>query len=229
MAKFEEELKQIEIFERFPNLIPHVSNNYGNGKHKKLLLVWESYYDSWDLLKDKSVDDWYKDEDTPQLWESYPKKAGKHWNFKCKIDKDGCDKSGGTFLNPEEVLKTVEKEDPYSYCAGYNYFLRPAPEAITLNIKEIDEKYAFEAFKKIVDIIKPDMIAFFSKKSYNSFKKYRAKQEAAELALLNDTKLFENIKIKAVQHPACAWWNKKSGKESKMTGRERFENFIINW
>jgi hypothetical protein len=216
MENFEEKLKNIEIFKRFPNLIPHVSENYGNGTHKKLLLVWESYYDSWDLLKSKTAENWYNDDDITKLWENGNVKD--HWNFKCKIDKDGCDKSGGTFLNPETVLKEVEKNNPYTYCAGYNYFLRPAPKAISLNVKEIDEKYAFDAFKEIVETINPDMIVFFSKKAYSSFKK--AKKER------NDTKSFSNIEIEAIQHPSCAWWNTESGKDKK-TGRTRFKDFII--
>jgi hypothetical protein len=215
METLEQKLKEIKFFTRFPNLIPHLSDNYGNGTHKKMLLVWESYYDSWNLLKSKTAESWYNDDDIPKLWEQT--KVKDHWNFKCKIDKNGCDKNSGTFLNPEKVLKNFEKNDPYSYCAGYNYFLRPAPEAKTLKIEKIDEEYAFDAFKEIVEIIQPDMIAFFSKKAYSSFKEYR-----------KDIKSFDNIKIKAVQHPACVWWNKKSG-NPKMNGRERFEKFIEKW
>lgn len=221
MTKFErelkeKELKEIEVFKRFPDLIPYVPENYGE-KHKKMLLVWESYYDSWDLLKDKSVEDWYKDADTPKLWELYPSKAGRHWNFKCKINKDGCDKNGGTFLNPERVLEKFEKEDPYNYCAGYNYFLRPALKATTLKNTEKDNEEAFKAFQEIVKVIKPDMIAFLSKKAYKSFTK-----------CCKNTHFDEKIDIQSFVHPASAWWYRKSGK-SKDTGEERFEKFIKKW
>jgi len=210
---YKTQLLEIEAFKRFPSLIPHVSENYNNGKYRKLFLVWESYYDTQDKGKEyyENREKWYNlngscsNDEMHELWKKNDWR--KYWNFECKIDKNGCNKNGATFLNPERELKKFSDEkDSYSFCTGYNYFLRPASPKQTgkqqrfiFTPKKEDHEYAFNAFCKIIEVIKPELIVFFSSKARDSFKKQKKK---------NNSK-FSDIRIKYFQHPSSPWWHRK--------------------
>jgi len=223
--RFAEQLLEIKAFKRFPWFIPYVPKDYDNG-YKKLLLVWESYYHTKGEgeLYEKARE-WYdldkKDESNKEMLALWEKEKNnywkKHWNFKCKIDKNGYDKKGSTFLNPERVLKEISGSgDPYGFCAGYNYFLRPAPpkekkKRYEFKREDADEKYAFDAFCEIVRVIKPEFIVFFSKKARESFEKMLEK---------NNKNI--NVPIKNLKHPSSSWWYRKNCPQELKT-------FLSNW
>lgn len=221
--EIEVEGKKLQIFDRFPNFIPYVGGEYGrDDKHKKLLLIWESYYDTTGKTTkyDKDVRGWYVSEKKDiidnyfcKLFKDGSESYNNHWNFASKMYEKGIDRKSPTFQNAEKILdKFSMDKNSFKYCAGYNYYLRPASNSSSIKSNNLDEEVAREALKAIIQELKPDVVIFFSKKANASFKPYRVE--------------LEPIKYKAFVHPASAWWNRKSGKEPQKTGKQRFEEFI---
>jgi hypothetical protein len=209
--------KRFLIFERFPDLVPFVGDEYGCSKYKKILLIWESYYDK-DGKEDiiKCPNSWYFEAKVDKIKEILGNKTNdyKRWlNFARKMHEKGEDRKSLTFKNIEKILNTFSgDENSFRYCAGYNYYLRPASNSSSIIADKLDEEIAAKTLEKIIDILKPDVVVFLSKKANTSFKTYKTK--------------FPTIKFKSFVHPASAWWNKKSGKDPKKSGKERFEKFI---
>lgn len=113
------------IFERFPELIPAVGDNYwrSDGKHKKLLLLGESNYFPAKLEAESVFRDpekWYKGAETDKLIPESMKTAVNNWkdyktfNRVYKVMDEELDKNG------------IEYLPKYGESAFYNYFLRPA-------------------------------------------------------------------------------------------------------
>ena len=215
--EIEVEGKKLLVFERFPNFIPYIGEEYGSGNHKKLLLIWESYYTTKsvpEILEKPSS--WYfdaKDDEIEKIFGNKKNHYEHHWNFASKMHKDGIDRKSPTFQNVEKILdKFSIDKNSFKYCAGYNYYLRPALDSSSIKSDKLDEEVARETLKAIIQVLEPDAVIFFSKKANASFKPYRVE--------------LEHIKYKAFVHPASAWWNRKSGKEPQKTGKKRFEEFI---
>lgn len=209
-------VKGIRIFDRFPNFSPFVGDKYGSDESKKLLLIWESYYTTKSALPIlKSSERWYFDSQNDEVQKLFGNKTNdyeRHWNFASKMHEEGVDRKSPTFQNIEKVLDKYSKEKKsFKYCAGYNYYLRPALKASSIRSDKLDEKVAAETLKAVIKELNPNTVIFFSKKANASFKPHREE--------------FENVKFKAFVHPASPWWNRKSGKEQK-SGKERFEEFI---
>ncbi len=225
-----ENLKQIEIevnskrfliFERFPDFAPFVGGEYGCSKYKKILLIWESYYDKngkKEIIK--CPNRWYFDAGIDEIKKIFGDKTNDYerWlNFARKMHEKGKDRESLTFKNVEKILnKFSGDENSFRYCAGYNYYLRPASNSSSIKADKLDEEIAAKTLEKIIDILKPDVVVFLSKKANTSFKTYFKTYKNK----------FSTIQFKSFVHPACAWWNRKSGKEPKKSGEERFEEFI---
>ena len=106
---------------------------------------------------------------------------------------DGRDRKSCTFANVANVFKEFipKGEDPFRYCAGYNFYLRPAKEMESIKDKPINRKIAAKTLRKVIDILNPEYVVFLSKKSYGVFKKKcnlgGAQQEEGEhVAVLRD-------------------------------------------
>ncbi len=210
--------KRLPIFERFPDFVPFVGDEYSNNNYKKLLLIWESYYDTAKPVKEtiKCPNSWYFEAEVDEIKKILGNETNDYnrWlNFARKMHEKGKDRNSPTFNKVEEILnKFSGDKNSFKYCAGYNYYLRPALDSSSIKTDELDEEIAAKTLEKIIDILKPDAVVFLSKKANTSFKTYKNK--------------FPTIKFKSFVHPASAWWNKKSGKEPKKSGKERFEKFI---
>ena len=228
---FSEQLRQIKIdvndnhqkfavFERFSDFAPFVAEHYGSDK--KILLIWESYYTtsskSWDIIN--FPEKWYFD--SPQADIDGIKEFAKvkekeeycrHWNFASKMHPKGIDRKSRTFSNVENILKKYfpKEKNPFEFCAGYNFYLRPAETSKTIGEKSIDNEIAAKTLKEVIRILTPEYVVFFSKKSYEEFKDYK--------------KEFPTVVFKAFTHPACRWWNKAYGKE-RQSGKDRFKDFL---
>lgn len=214
-----EKNREFAVFERFPDFVPYIAKGYGNSK--KILLIWESYYasykDSIEIVK--SPEKWYFDapqESIDKLKEFVKEKTEehrRHWNFASKIHPDGRDRKSRTFTNVANVFKEFipKGKDPFSYCAGYNFYLRPAKGAKSINDKGIDKQIAVETLKSVINTLEPQYVIFFSKKSYEAFKCHKNE--------------FQSVTFKQFSHPACPWWNRKQGKD-KLSAKERFSQFL---
>ena len=214
-----EKNREFAVFERFPDFVPYIAKWYGDSK--KILLIWESYYasykDSTEIVK--SPEKWYFDapqESIDKLKEFVKEKTEehrRHWNFASKIHPDGRDRKSRTFTNVANVFKEFipKGKDPFSYCAGYNFYLRPAKGAKSINDKGIDKQIAVETLKSVINTLEPQYVIFFSKKSYEAFKCHKNE--------------FQSVTFKPFSHPACPWWNRKQGKD-KLSAKERFSQFL---
>ena len=217
--------REFAVFERFPDFVPYIAKGYGDSK--KILLIWESYYasnkDSIEIVK--SPEKWYFDapqECIDSLKEFRKEKTEEYrreWNFASKMYPDGIDRKSRTFANVANVFKEFipKGKDPFSYCAGYNFYLRPAKERESIKDKPIDREIAAKALLKVIDILKPEYVVFLSKKSYGVFKKECKgfKQE------------FPSVVFVAFAHPSRYWWNRKHGKD-KLSAKEHFLQFLRN-
>lgn len=156
-----EKNREFAVFERFPDFVPYIAKGYGDSK--KILLIWESYYasykDSTEIVK--SPEKWYFDapqESIDKLKEFVKEKTEehrRHWNFASKIHPDGRDRKSRTFTNVANVFKEFipKGKDPFSYCAGYNFYLRPAKGAKSINDKGIDKQIAVETLKSVINTL----------------------------------------------------------------------------
>lgn len=209
------------IFERFPELIPAVGENYDRpGKHRKLLIVGESNYFSEDLEEQfgsvfQDPEKWYKAENVVLIPES----------MKIPVSNDT---GYPPFVRVFDIVNDVLREngiepggDRLYETAFYNYFLRPALDpGIGLRKKIKPEKIDYDvagiALKGIVERLQTDLVVFVSATAYKAFKEY-----------LN-SEMPETYSIFKVSHPSSAWWNRNDGK----CGREKLrvilqEHYII--
>ena len=217
-----EKNREFAVFERFPDFVPYIAKGYGDSK--KILLIWESYYasnkDSVEIVK--SPEKWYFDAPQESIYklkefDRQNEEACRHWNFASKMYPDGIDRQSRTFANVANVFKGFmpKGEDPFSYCAGYNFYLRPAKERDSIKDKPIDREIAAKTLQKVISILKPEYVVFLSKKSYSVFKKECKgfKQD------------FPSVVFVAFAHPSSNWWNRKHGKD-KLSAKERFTKFL---
>ncbi len=215
-----EKNREFAVFERFPDFVPYIAKGYGDSK--KILLIWESYYasykDSIEIVK--SPEKWYFDApqeciDSLREFGRQNEEACRHWNFASKMYADGIDRKSRTFANVANVFKEFmpKDEDPFCYCAGYNFYLRPAKGAESINDKGIDKQIAVETLKSVINTLDPQYVIFFSKKSYEAFKCHKNE--------------FQSVTFKQFSHPASPWWNRKQGKD-KLSAKERFLQFLRN-
>lgn len=214
--------RKFAVFERFPDFVPYIAKGYGDSK--KILLILESYYasnkDSIEIVK--SPEKWYFDApqeciDSLREFGRQNEEACRHWNFASKMYPDGRDRKSRTFANVANVFKEFipKDEDPFCYCAGYNFYLRPAKERDSIKDKPIDREIAAKTLQKVISILKPEYVVFLSKKSYSVFKKECKgfKQE------------FPSVVFVAFAHPSSNWWNRKYGKD-KLNAKERLKQFL---
>ena len=103
--------------------------------------------------------------------------------------------------------------DHYAY---YNFFQRPAQsQGDTIDAMDLDVLKAKEILNTVLDALAPDLVVFTSSKAGKHGK---------------GICLQRNIPAISVSHPACAWWNRPSGK-SQQTGRDKMRQFLeqLQW
>lgn len=206
------------VFKRFSRMMPMVGADYEK-QPVKILLVLESYY-FYQKEKDKSsvftnAKDWYRMEGATLIPEGSEKHVNMHEDWIWKQVK------GGPFPNIFRAMQSIRPGDFESQCSSisiYNYFLRPAFDngktkgfGVNNYCTETDRDVAFEAFCGIVNVLKPDLIIFLSKFSFETF--------------IKDNKSLDVDNIKYVVHPSSAWWNRNGGSY----GRENFKNLLLDY
>jgi hypothetical protein len=204
------------IFERFPELIPFVGDNYWHDKQSKLLLICESNYFEDDLKSRifKDAKEWYHGANShrdriPEGMIKNVNNAGKLFYLK------------GLLNSMQKQLNTAQYDD----IAFHNYFLRPASVKNKNGKKDIgfkkdytdlDGEVAFAAFCGILESIQPDIVIFASALAWEKMEFFKNKHD----------KNFGKIAIEKVSHPSSAWWNKSNG----VHGRQKFEDLLwVYW
>jgi hypothetical protein len=113
-------------------------------------------------------------------------------------------------FNPED------KKNMFRYAAWCNFFQRPAEKtgnSINTDTSDIDK--ANEVFEHLFETIKPTYVIFVSKKAWDCSGALRHK--CKDKAIVFDY----------APHPNTSWWNRKAKPYGDMTGREKFEDFLI--
>lgn len=207
------------IFERFPELIPAVGDNYwrSDGKHKKMLLVGESNYFSAEedaVSVFRNEEKWYYGNEKDRLIPESKKTAVNNWkdyktfNRVYDVKDEELDKNG------------IEHLPKYGESAFYNYFLRPAfnpGNGIAKKMEPgcIDKEVAGIALAGIINRLQPDLVVFLSKKAFVEFDYYYKKYNPG---CIESDRIF----IDYVAHPSSIWWNRNGGQ----MGKTKFRNLL---
>lgn len=202
------------IFERFPELIPAVGDNYyrKDYSHGKMLLIGESNYFS-DVDAQASdfndVNKWYNGSGS-KLIPDYRKKDVSNWIGYKTFNK--------VFKIMDRTLADSGVEH-FEYllqeASFYNYFLRPAHDKGAnkgFNPLNIDRDVSGIALSGIIDRLNPNLVVFLSKKAYTEFEKFCKSCDV----------VYENIIVEYVSHPASIWWNRDGG----IRGKAKFEQLL---
>jgi len=207
-----EKLSGVEHYKKYPSMIPYIGKDYISDKHKKLLIIGESHY-----LPEKSfihygIETWYNGNESNLI----------------QIELDWIHTAGCVLAN-NSIFRTVEKaltesgitiSNPKDQYAFYNFFQRPAPERKSFKTicSQIDKDFAIENFKSVISILKPDIIIFVSKLSF----------DVVEWMKIWEFSDMSNSVYTYTNHPTCPWWNRSTRPlffEGR-TSREHFKYFL---
>lgn len=214
---FDKQLKEIDIYQRYPSLLPFIGEKYQDSELPRILLLGESHY----LPKINSgthleAEKWYQSsqEDLYIINKDGEKESTelKWMNTRGIINKNKDKtyfrkKGHAIFRNINKALHEKYSfprlENHFSHTAYMNAYLRPA-EKLGKSIKSqpLDIEHSLTTIKQILEIIQPEKVIFVSSKSYD--------------------KIGKKLKLKnayRIPHPASPWWHRKS---SKGTGKEQF-------
>ena len=198
---FDEKLKEWWFYEKHPQLLPFIGKNYGNGKFNKLLIIGESHY-----IESRKKEEW---DNIIKNWYEISNSDLSHNDIGWTTTRGTITESEARFNgNIRSVLRELGED--LSSISFMNFFQRPAYYKQSIEHSKKDIEIANETLRLVCDIILPDCLLFVSKKSYWKFDR--------------NSDVFQNKKIEAVSHPACAWWYKNGGKH----GKQKFIDFIKN-
>lgn len=192
----DKKLSEIPFYKQYPVMKPYIGVNYISEKHHKLLVVAESYY----LPKESKlhhIDEvWYSSNENNLEKEEYKKwincrrLLSSKWSNRSiyrKINK--CLLKAG--LNGRRIV--------IDEIAFTNFFLRPSyyAKGIKPFCTRKDKEFSKEVFENLLSIIKPDIIIFVSKFSYEVYGSLKMKHP--------------DIKFHVTFHPQTGpfyWYNK---------------------
>lgn len=215
----------------FPQLLPFIGKYWEESKLKILFLGESHYIPSNELnSNEKYINSWY-DQSSEKFGPNHSNRintryvitrADSHNTSKAITNKEETIKPLSIYLNIKKELKSIRKdlfasqEHIFPFLAMYNYFQRPAfEEGKSIINNEKDNKVAFETLQSVVEIIKPKLIIFASRKAFAAFKTSNR----------NKAIIDSNI-VKNIPHPGSAWWNRKASIYGDKTGKEHFVNII---
>ena len=220
LTEMQKKLAAIDHFVKYPAMIPFIGEYYQSPKHKKLLLIGESFYLPNETTVHHSPEMWYKSD------QSCLSKDEIEW-INCNSLLTGpWDPTKGhkMYINLDNAIKSLEVETEkraIDEIAFVNYFQRPAVGAgnsFKNCCEPKDKNISFDVMKQIITILDPDVIIIVSKYSWDAGGK--------QLKVI-----FPNKNIDFTCHPVSSnknWWDNKSYPH----GKEKFikllkENFIL--
>jgi len=216
-TEFDGKLKECEIYQKHPQLLPFIGKNYGNGKFNKLLIIGESHYISNTYLAGENKGNDRKKEELKYIFENWYEISNSDLNNE-ECNDIGWTTTRKTITGSEARFnKRVRSalnnlsEDLFSCISFMNFFQRPASLKTSINSDEKDIKIANETLQFVCDIIRPDCLLFLSKKSKDNF--------------VGKSENFpDKEKIAVVYHPTAWRWKKNH----PVYGKQVFIDFIKN-
>lgn len=216
--QFDEKLRAIKHYRNHPELLPFIGRHY---EKARILLVGESHYiknidQEGEAYRSYYAEQWYR-EPLPDGFPHHLWFTTRYVIHRFQVNRRS--RSYSMFRNPaEEALQAWELEnvtdsEVFNAFAFMNYFQKPAAQAgesfdnsgdyIGEDSEEdagdtIDNnKQAYRNLLAVIDILKPKLVIFLSKKAYNVFIKQK-KDEKTQSKCPD---------IKAVVHPTCSHWS----------------------
>jgi len=217
LTEFDERLKKCWVYEKHPQLLPFVGENYGNGKCKRILLIGESHYISNTYLAGENKGKDRKKEELEYIFENWYGISGndlskddREWTTTRDTIRTGFSTNGARFN--KNIYAVLEKLGiDLSYISFMNFFQRPAYYKQSIEHSKKDIEIANETLRLVCDVIQPDCLLFVSKKAYRNWLSDKNKE------------IFHD----AVSHPACAWWYRSGGKHGEQKFIKFFQNNVI--
>jgi hypothetical protein len=213
---FDHRLRQIEHFDRYPMMLPHVGSEYERDNHKRLLIIAESHY----LPPESTV------HHDPAAWYS-----GSSDRMKTPSDDPrwiDCRYlvamvNHPIFRNLKSALNEARKPNPlrddvFKMVAYMNCFQRPARNvsggrSFSRDLKDLDLEKSAGVLRQVIDAIQPQMVCFVSSFSWRTV--------GRDLARVRPL-----IQFGYTPHPARQWWHRRS---IRGTGKEQFVAFARQW
>lgn len=216
-TEYDQNLKSIRHFELHPELLPYVGPHYND---LRILLIGESHY--IDDITDQNIFlEWYK-KSTKEIFSGKDEEYQSWFNTREVITNFLCHRRSRAhtmFSNPGKVIQEILSESgevcptdsaAFQCVAFFNFYQRPnltrgGSFCPITEIEESEISQATEITKEIINILKPSIVIFLSKKAYYAFGQEK----------------IENITIESTNHPTCPWWYREHGKD-------HFKSVIMN-
>ena len=226
-TSFDNQLKGLDIYYRYPILLPFIGKDYSDTK-SKILFIGESHYLPRDY-DNKIFTEWYDKDLSEYNLSEYDKSYLNTRNIiNGVINQEGFSKAHNIYRNfgnvYAECFNLNGYSDALSHIAFYNYFLRPA-EVTGDSIKVDDWKekvFSFDTLTKLEDILKPHKIIFLSSLARQVFHQVRWSDDRKEMG-----EELDKI-VSGVPHPSSQWWNKEAKKYENVTGKQKLKNILHN-
>ena len=206
--RYNEQLRRIEHYERYPQMMPFVGRGY---EEYRTLLLLESHYLPKESRVHLDAERWYNGRSYSLSEEE------KRWIHTRNIINDRCHWDGGQSIGRINLAliealgqEGEERDNMFQYFCYMNAFQRPAIQGSDIQETDLDIEKSDEVIRQVIEILQPRHALFSSKKAAGRFMESVAQQD---------------VTVGATQHPISSWWNRESGAE-KITGKERFICFI---
>jgi hypothetical protein len=203
-------------FSRHPQMKPWIGDKYQCSKNRKLLIVGESHYLPSYSGKSKVPSEWYS------IDASFLDEKERLWTCPEEIIERGIENNFSEsahviYKNICHVINEVSfRYRKYAkimnHLAFINYFQRPAESTgESIEVSKTDIKIAKEVICDVADHLRPDLVAFVSRKASRYGK-----------SVIEGL----GIPVTAAPHPGCAWWNRTAKKYGGGYGRDIIPKFI---
>lgn len=209
-TEYDQELKSIHHFELHPELLPYVGPHYND---LRILLIGESHY--IDGIPDQNIFlEWYN-KSTREIFSGKDQEYQSWFNTREIATNFLCHRRSTAttemFSYPGKLIKEIlsgsgegcpTDSAAFQCVAFFNFYQRPnltrgGSFCPITKMEESEISQAKEITKEIIEILKPSIVVFLSKKAYTAFGQEK----------------IENTTIESTNHPTCSWWYKENGKD----------------
>lgn len=199
-----------EHYSKHSEMLPFIGGNFDKSR---ILIISESHYVP-KKIKNQLGDDWYEDKNSDYI----TKILQNHTNTRGVIAQITKGKGHGLFHNLRNALKTANQEFSLNDIAWYNFYQKPAEFGKSIKPTELDKKNAISVFETVLEVLKPKLVIFVSRLSFNELQGYREWNKEKRGHFYKNF----NIPLAVVPHPSCQWWNKASKEQHKRSGKQKF-------
>ncbi len=212
-------LLQNEHYSIHREMLPFIGSNFDDNR---ILIVAESHYVP-KSIKHQLGDEWYDISSSDFI----KKTLQNNTNSRGVIAQISKGKGHGLFHNIGNALKAANQKYSLNDIAWYNFYQKPAEFGKSIKPTELDKKKAISVFETILDVLKPKLVIFVSRLSFNELKGHKKWNKEKNGHIYKNF----NIPMCVVPHPTCQWWNKESFEHkdkngNSRTGKQKFIDII---